>query len=369
MRLLPVKSLQPGMRLAQKIYNDDGLILLSDEVELTASLIKRLSSLGIDFVYISDPRTQDIQIPELISAETERMAIQELRTNFLKISNHSLKGLVYPYLGKAFLNVVESIMKDLGSRDNVLIMLGNIHTADHTLFRHSLNVCIYTLMLGKAFGYSQRELTVLGLGAVLHDIGKVKIDPAILHKPERLSQVEFEVMKQHAEIGYRMLKDEPGIPLQAAHCAYQHHERIDGSGYPRGLMGSDIHEYAQWISIADSYDAMTSQRVYNQALLPHQAVEILYAGCGTLYDKQKLEIFRDHVAIYPLGMTVVLNTGEVGVVSRIHPFAPQRPVVRVLYGPGHEELQTPYELDLMKKLNLVITGIDNESALPKLEQV
>lgn len=368
MRLLPIKSLQPGMRLAKKIYNEEGLILLSDEVELTASLIKRLSSLGIDFVYISDPRTADIQIPALISEETERMAMQELQSSFLKISSHSLKGLVYPYLGKTFLNVVETIMKDLGSREDVMIMLGNIHSTDQTLFRHSLNVCIYTLMLGKAFGYSHQELTVLGLGAILHDIGKTKIDPSILHKPERLSSIEFEVMKQHAEIGYKLLKDEPGIPLQAAHCAYQHHERIDGSGYPRGLKGNDIHDYAQWISIADSYDAMTSQRVYNQALLPHQAVEILYAGCGTLYEKQKLEIFRDHVAIYPLGMTVVLNTGEIGVVSKIHPFAPQRPVVRVLHCPNRGELQEPYEIDLLKQLNIVITSI-NESASPQLEQV
>nr|WP_223068464.1 HD-GYP domain-containing protein [Paenibacillus caui] len=369
MRLLPVKSLQPGMKLAKKIYNDDGLVLLGEEVELTASLIRRLSSLGIDFVYISDPRTDDIIIPEPISEETGRMAMKEIRSNFQKISNSSIKGLVYPYLGKAFLNVVETIMDELSSREDVLIMLANINRADRTLFRHSLNVCIYTLMLGKAFGYNQNEMMALGLGAILHDIGKTRIAPSILLKPDGLSDKEFDEMKKHAEIGYNMLKDEPGIPLLAAHCAFQHHERIDGSGYPRGLVGSDIHDYAQWISIADSYDAMTTHRVYRSAYMPHQALEVLYAGCGTLYDKKKLEVFRDHVAIYPIGMTVTLNTGEVGVVSRIPYFSPQRPVVRVLQGPEQECLKEPYEIDLSKKLTVVVTSIEGEPASPIAEQV
>lgn len=362
MRLLPVKSLQPGMKLAKKIYNEDGVILLSENAELSSSIIKRLPALGIDFVYIADARTDDISIPEPISEETSRMAIKEIRANFEKISHASVKGLVYPYLGKAFLRVVDSVLQDIRSRDDVLIMLANINNADRSLFRHSLNVCIYTLMLGRAFGYTTQELTVLGLGATLHDIGKTRISPSILLKPDGLTDEEFAEMKKHAEIGYKMLKDEPGIPLQAAHCAFQHHERIDGSGYPRGIKGNEIHDFAQWISIADSYDAMTSHRVYRSALLPHQALEVLYAGSGTLYEKQKLEVFRDHVAIYPLGMTVTLNTGETGVISRIPLESPQRPVIRVLNGPDGEVVQAPYELDLSEKLTLAITSIEGEPA-------
>lgn len=362
MRLLPVKSLQPGMKLAKKIYNEDGVVLLSENAELSSSIIKRLPTLGIDFVYIFDPRTEDITIPEPVSEETSRMAIREIRNNFQKMSNSSVKGLVYPFLGKAFQNVVETVLKDIGGRDDVLIMLANINNADRSLFRHSLNVCIYTLMLGRAYGYTSSELTVLGLGAVLHDIGKTKIDPAILLKPDNLTDSEFAEMKKHAEIGFKLLKDEPGVPLQAAHCAFQHHERIDGSGYPRGIKGAEIHDYAQWISIADSYDAMTTHRVYRSAYLPHQALEVLYAGSGTLYEKKKLEIFRDHVAIYPLGMTVTLNTGEVGVVSRIPNYSPQRPVVRVLSGPGGMPVNAPYELDLSEKLTVAITSIEGEPA-------
>ncbi|WP_068619935.1 HD-GYP domain-containing protein [Paenibacillus tuaregi] len=358
MRLISINSLQPGMKLAKKIYNDEGLILLSENAELTKGLIRRLKELGLNQVYIADRLTDDIVIPEMISEETRRRAMQEIRTNFRKVTEPALRGRVYPYLGKTFLKVVESILSDLSSREDVMIMMMNINSTDHYLYRHSLNVCVYTLLLGKVHGYSNDALSVLGLGALLHDIGKTKIPPSVLLKPDRLTDHEFDLIKQHTEIGFQMLKDEPGVPLVAAHCALQHHERLNGSGYPRGIQGSEIHEYARWLAIADSYDAMTTHRIYRSALLPHQATEILYAGCDTLYEKSKLEIFRDSVAIYPIGITVGLSTGERGVVVRINPDIPQRPVIRVFMGPEGEELKAPYEVNLAVKLSVVITYVE-----------
>lgn len=358
MRLISITSLQPGMKLAKKIYNDEGLILLSENAELTEGLIRRLKELGLNQVYIADRLTDDIVIPEMISEETRRKAMQEIRTNFRKITEPAVRGRVYPFLGKTFLKVVESILSDLSSREDVMIMMMNINSTDHYLYRHSLNVCVYTLLLGKVHGYNNEALSVLGLGALLHDIGKTKIPASVLLKPDKLTDHEFAQMKQHTEIGFQMLKNEPGVPLIAAHCALQHHERINGSGYPRGIREHEIHEYARWIAIADSYDAMTTHRIYRSALLPHQATEMLYAGCGTLYEKEKLEIFRDHVAIYPLGITVGLSTGERGVVVRINHEVPQRPVIRVFRGTEGEELKVPYEVNLAVKLSIVITYVE-----------
>lgn len=352
----------PGMKLAKKIYSEEGLILLSENAELTESLIRRLKMLGLNYVYVADPRMEDIEIPEVITEETQRKAMDAIRSNFRQLSGSSVKGRVYPFLGKKFVNVVESILDDISSREDVLIMMVNINNADEYLFRHSLNVCIYTLLLGKAYGYTKDELTIIGLGALLHDIGKTKIPSSVLMKPDKLTDEEFKQMKMHTEIGFKLLKDEPNIPLIAAHCAFQHHERLDGTGYPRGIKGDEIHEYAKWLAIADSYDAMTTHRVYRSALLPHQATEILYAGCGTLYDKRMLEVFRDHLAIYPLGITVKLSTGERGVVANIHPHAPQRPVVRVLEGPDEQVLADPYDLDLSVNLSVVITEVGMEQA-------
>lgn len=359
MRLVSVNSLLPGMKLGKKIYNEEGIVLLSENAELSDAIIRRMKSHGLDFVYVSDPRTDDIVIEDMIKDETRQRALSEIRTNYRQLMRPAAKGLVYPYLGKVFSNLVDSIMDDLGSREDAMIMLMNINSMDQYLYRHSLNVCIYTILLGQIHGYSKDELTMLGMGAMLHDIGKTKIPPEVLNKPGELTDDEYKQMKTHTEIGYKILKEEPGIPLVSAHCAYQHHERVDGSGYPRGIKRDEIHEFARWIAIADAFDAMTTHRVYRSAMLPHQALEVLYTGCDTWYEKSKLEVFRDRVAIYPLGMMVKLSTGERGVVSKIHGLIPHRPVIRILTDEFGADIKSPYEVDLSIQLSVVITDVDN----------
>lgn len=364
MRLVPVRKLQEGMRIGKKIYSDEGVILLADGVTLTAQLIRRLIELDIGYIYIEDSLTEGITIPEMLQEETRRNALQNIRKNFQRLSETSKMVKSYFHLGKDFSKVMESILKDVSSQEESMILLMDMNTADHYLYKHSLNVCVYSLILGIANGYSEDQLMVLGLGALLHDIGKTQIPQRILLKPHKLTDEEFHMMQAHTEIGYKILKDEPNIPLLAAHCAFQHHERMNGSGYPRGIKGNDIHEYAQWVALADSYDAMTSHRVYRPAMLPHQAAEVLYAGSGTLYDQKKLELFRDRVVIYPPGLTVKLSTGETGVVSKIHLSTPHRPVIRIFGDAEGQALQAPYEMDLARKLSVIITDVDGTDAMP-----
>lgn len=363
MRLLPLSMVRPGMRLGKKIYDEQGLTLLGERVELTQLLIQRLAKRGIDFVYIDDPRTQDVTIPDMISDGTRLKAISEIRTSFRKLMDHSLKrqANIYAQLGQNFRKLIDLIIDDLSAHKDAMIMLTNISVMDDYLFQHSLNVCIYTTMLGMAHGYSREELATISLGAMLHDIGKTQIPIELLRKKGALTQEEFTLMKKHTEYGFQLLKDEANIPLIVAHCAFQHHERMDGSGYPRGLNGKDIHDYARWIGLVDSYDAMTTHRVYRKAMLPHQAMEVLYTGTETLYEKEKIELFRDKVAIYPLGVSVTLNTGEAGTVVGLNHLFPQRPIVRLLYNEQGEELKAPVEVDLSQKLSLMIVDVNESS--------
>ncbi|NJJ40185.1 HD-GYP domain-containing protein [Paenibacillus sp. 7028] len=344
------------MKLGKKIYNDEGLVLLADGVELTGPLIGRLARMDIGYVYVHDSLTEDVDIPTMLHDETRNQALKAIRTQFQDMSNSSGIRKGFYHLDKKFSNIMDSILDDMSSQEDPMIMLHDMHTTDNYLYVHSLNVCLYTLVLGIAHGYSSSDLKVLGLGSLLHDIGKTQIPIKIVQKPGMLSDEEFRHMQAHTDIGFKILKEEPNIPLLAAHCAYQHHERINGSGYPRGIRGPEIHEYAKWIGVADSYDAMTSNRVYKKALLPHQAVEALYVGSGTLYEQNQLEIFRDRVAIYPIGLNVKLSTGETGVVVSIDPSLPHRPVVRVIEGPEGEKV-TPYEIDLRKVLSVVISDM------------
>ncbi|MFF2091975.1 HD-GYP domain-containing protein [Paenibacillus sp. NPDC058174] len=362
MRLVPLSQCQPGMRLAKKIFSGDGLVLLGENVELTSRLITRLEQCGIFYLFIVDPRTEDIVMPELIGEETMRHALKEIRTNFRYMMDRPKrkKGVTYPYIAQPFKQMMSNIIDDLSSHQDAMIMLMNMGTVDDYLYQHSLNVCVYTTLLGTAYGYSREELMTLGMGALLHDIGKTQISMNVLKKPDQLTAEEFGMMKNHAKIGFELLKDEPNLPLIVAHCAFQHHERLDGSGYPRGIKGNEIHDYAKWIGLVDSYDAMTTNRVYRSPMLPHQAIELLYAGTGTLYEQHMVQLFRDKVAIYPIGITVTLHTGESGVVIDFNTAYPHRPIIRILNNEAGETLAVPYEVDLSKQLSTMIVGVNGE---------
>ncbi|XEC96434.1 HD-GYP domain-containing protein [Paenibacillus tarimensis] len=365
MRLIPVTICRPGMKLAKPIYSEDGQILLGRHVELTDKLIRRLCECGISFVYIEDSLTSDLTIPELISDETRIKALSEVKASFKGMVDLPKRrnGVTYPYVGRQFKNIMAMVIDEISSQKDAMIMLMNMGTVDHYLYQHSLNVCIYSVLLGMAYGYTTDEVMTLGLGALLHDIGKTQISKQIMFKQSALTNEEFAEMKRHAEKGYYLLKDEPNIPLIVAHCAFQHHERLDGSGYPRGINGNEIHDYAKWIGLVDSYDAMTTSRVYRGPMLPHQAVEELYAGTGTLYEHSMVKLFRDKVAIYPIGLTVKLNTGESGVVVDINTSCPHRPIIRVLYNEVGELLSSPYETDLTKQLTTMIVGVTGEESM------
>ncbi|HEY0827940.1 MAG TPA: HD-GYP domain-containing protein [Bacilli bacterium] len=362
MRLISTDKCVPGMKLGKSIYNNEGLILLGVKVELNQSLITRLIKIGIDHIYIEDSRTDDIIIPDLITDQTRVRAITEIRSSFRKtmdLSNHKKTGLGNYHLGKTFSNVMSLIIDDLSQNQDAMIMVMNMNAVDHYLYNHSLSVCIYATMLGISQGYSKDELMALGIGALLHDIGKTQIPMEILFKSGKLTDEEFTEMKKHAELGYKILKDEPNISLLTAHCAYQHHERVNGSGYPRGIKGKEIHDYAKWIGLVDSYDAMTTHRVYRAAMLPHQALEVLYTGSDTLYDMAMIEKFRDNVAVYPPGVMVTLHTGAKGVVVSVKTNFPQRPVVRILENEAGERLSVPYEVDLSQELTAMITSVND----------
>lgn len=360
MRMMPISLCQPGMKLAKKIYSDDGIVLLAEGVELTSALIRRLSNCSIHFLYVQDARTEGIIVPDLLSEETQRQSMQAIRLAFREFVDQPArrKSATYPYVGRAIRQSITAIMDELGSNRDAMIMLMNMHTVDNYLFTHSLNVCVYTTLLGVAACYNQEQLMTLGIGAMLHDVGKTQISMQVLLKPGSLTAQEYEEMKRHTERGFYLLKDEANIPLLAAHCAYQHHERLNGSGYPRGLKGDEIHEFAKLIGIVDSYDAMTSHRIYKNAMLPHQAVEVLYTGSDTLYDTDMLKLFRDKVAIYPIGITVKLNTGQLAVVVDINSAVAHRPIVRVITDEEGAELAVPYDMDLSKHLNVLIVSIE-----------
>lgn len=361
MRLITIKQCKPGMRLAKKIFSEDGIVLLGERMELTERLIQRLEACHIQYLYIEDERTLDVEIKPLISEETFRFAVKEVKRNFeTMLASSERSRMDRPFIAKPMKSIMDAILDELLEQKEGMVMLMNMGTVDNYLYQHSLNVCVYTSLLASQSGLSRDEVYQIGLGALLHDVGKVKVHIDLIKKPGQLTAEEFENIKLHTIYGFNMLKDQPNISLAVAHCALQHHERLDGSGYPRGIKGNEISEPAKWIGIVDSYDAMTTNRVYRSPILPHDAIERLYAGSGTLYDQNKLAVFRDKVVLYPIGLAVRLSNGVSGIVTDFHTNYPHRPIVRVLTDEAGQELKEPYELDMSKKLNVMITQVNDE---------
>ncbi|MFC4404851.1 HD-GYP domain-containing protein [Gracilibacillus xinjiangensis] len=359
MRLVSTNLLQEGVELARPIFDDNGRILVQRNIKLSSKMVNRLKSSNITYVYIRDKYTDDILITPPIPDEVRLEAVNKIKTSFQSIKKDDIKkgSHLIDESSKQLNDVVKGLVDNLLAQDEVMHFLSDLLIVDNYVFHHSVNVTIYTLALARQLKFNRKEMQVIGLGALLHDIGKIYIPTEILNKRSKLNDTEFKIMKAHTEYGFELLRKSRSLPLLAAHCAFQHHERLDGSGYPRGLTAEKIHPYAKILGIADVFDAVTSNRVYRAAMLPHKGVEILESGAGLQFDSNLVNLFKNTVSIYPNGVTVHLNNGRTGVVTKQNIQSHERPVVRVLQENNHPV--EPYDIDLSKDLHSIIINADN----------
>jgi putative nucleotidyltransferase with HDIG domain len=362
LRLISIASCITGMITAKPIFSGEGRTLLAENVTLTERMIERLKELGIQMIYINDEATQDVMIKEAISEQTRSMVMTTLKTSFNELvpidkGTGSLGKFNSQKMMKDCRTIIDNLMSELRENKNSMNLLVNIFNYDNNyVFRHSLNVTLYTITLALNSGFTEKQLVELAQGALFHDIGKILIPPDILDKQSQLTDEEFQEVKEHTWLGFEILRKIEGFSLLAAHCALQHHERLNGSGYPRGLKSAEIHEYAKIVAVADVFDALTTHRSYRRALLPHVALEVLFSESGTSFDPDIIKRFRDRIALYPEGMSVLLNTREKGVVFDANrKVSTIRPIVRIIYGAEGQRLEKPYELDLSNHLDTMIT--------------
>ncbi|UVI31651.1 HD-GYP domain-containing protein [Paenibacillus spongiae] len=356
MRKVNILSVKPGDRLARPVFREDGNILLGVGVELNDRFIERLIMIGVDVLYIDDPLTGDIEPTTAISDSTHKRATDAVYKTMTKLMDQpNLKGrTIAPELGRTFRSVFSEMLQDLITREDVMVSLTNIQVTDAYLFQHSVNVAILSGIMGLAKGYNRQQLEELGMGALLFDIGMTKVPRPLLNKNTTLTLDERLIMEKHAEDGFNIIRAQHDISLLSAHCAFQHHERYDGSGYPRRLKADAIHEYAQIVGLADVYDALTSPRPYRRRYTPTEAIEFLFAAGNTYFDLDLIKTFCKHISIYPVATTVLLSSGQVGVVSANNPLAVHRPTVRVLREADGKPPQSTYEIDLKDTLSLLI---------------
>ena len=349
MRLISTNVLKEKMVIGRTIWNDVGLPLLQKNAVITEGIIKRLKQLNIMYVYIEDAISSGIEPEETVPAELRNIAVNQIKHSFKEV--REAKGKYAAYIldehSELIASIVDEVLTAITNSNEMLMILSDAYLYDEYLYQHSFQVTLYSVATANELGYSKEDQRLIGIGALLHDIGKIVVPAEILNKPGKLTEEEFEEMKQHTRYGFDILRNLHSVSLLVAHCAFLHHERMDGSGYPRGIQGMELHPFARIIGVADVFDAVTSNRVYRNKLLPSEGLKIIEAGSGKGFDERVVNAFKRIIVTYPNGIVLHLSDGRRGVVTRQNKAEPTRPYVRIFEGNG-KILNATYEIALQQ---------------------
>ena len=242
--------------------------------------------------------------------------------------------------------VVEKISASILRNAYALLSLTRIKNKDVYTFQHSVSVCALMVAFSRHSGLSEEVCQQAGIGGLLHDVGKMRTPDKVLNKPGKLTDKELAVMRQHVAAGREILELGPDIPTTALEIAVQHHERFDGSGYPLGLKTEQISRMGHMAAIVDVYDAMTSDRVYQKAMVPTDAVAAIFGLSKCQLNPVLVHAFTRVIGIYPVGVLVMLESGRIAVVVEQHEAKLLQPVVRVIYDAKRHHYLPPEDVDL-----------------------
>ena len=355
---IPIKKLKNGMITAQSIYNPLGASYLTKGMELSPTYIERLEKAGFDGVTVTslDPKLKLAPPDDIVQEKTRISAIQNVATAFHSVEEN---GTFDP---EPLQGISENILQDIIAQQKNLVQLTDIRLHDTYTFAHSVNVAILSSLLGVLLKLSREEQLKLTLGGLLHDIGKITVPYEILTKAGHLTDDEWSVMQGHPEAGRQRLKKMFPNDTLLSTIALQHHEHIDGSGYPNHLKGEQIHRYGRIVAIADVYDALTSVRPYKRAYTPSVAHRLMATCSPGHFDLDLLKLFFDNVAIYPVG-TILKTQDGYAIVKKVEFGYTLTPVVCVFANREGKLLNAPSDLDLKEAPKGMLDGVISDSEL------
>ncbi len=244
--------------------------------------------------------------------------------------------------------VAEEMVDTMFTHGDAMLCLARIRAKDAYLMEHSMNVAILLANFGRYLGLDRSVLKELTLGGLLHDVGKIMTPDEVLNKPGKLTDEELEVMREHVVHSHDILAATAGITPIMLEVAANHHERIDGTGYPRRLKGDQLSLYTRMSGIVDVYDAVTADRVYKNGMQPTQAFRILLKGVDLHFDADLVTRFIKCMGVYPVGTLVQLSNQRLAIVMQRNEQQPLKPVVKVIYHAGHRHYLEVQWLDLAK---------------------
>jgi putative nucleotidyltransferase with HDIG domain len=358
LKKIAVDKLKPGMYVAK--IAAQGISLHEHEREgriKDLQTIKALSQRGVKELYIDTEQGDDSpdampmeqseklldrQIQEIadvdqsedknVEFEQEFEKASKIHTQALNMVGHALEAAKTGEMIEleGFESLAGNFMDSVKRNQNALACLSRIRDKDSYLMEHSVNVAVLMSILGKHLNLDRTYLHQCVTGALLHDIGKILIPDTILHKPGKLTPDEFNIMKRHSLYSRKILEKNHGFPQAAINVAGQHHERLDGRGYPEGLTGEQVSKEARMASVVDIYDAITADRVYHKGMPPSIALKRMLEWCGPHLDTQYVHAFIKAIGVYPVGSLVQLESGLAGIVVEENPGS-IKPIVKVIY--------------------------------------
>jgi HD-GYP domain-containing protein (c-di-GMP phosphodiesterase class II) len=375
MRRVLVSQLRAGDRLGRDVTSTpDAPPLLRAGVRVSDSFRSSLERAGVAAVWIDDCLSEGIEPLEVLDVDTKRRATLAIRDAFRDVTRTLPSG------GKLsreaiddMTEIADLIVRDVTRNVHSAMALNDLANADGYTLKHSLSVTTLGLALGvrvmrkygwidahgkRRFDAGGDRLSALGVGLLLHDVGKLAVPPEILRKTTALDETEWKAIREHPVLGVEILKRD-GISALSRAVVRSHHERWNGSGYPDGRAGQDIHQFARIAAVADVFDALTSDRYYRKALSTAEAWTFIERRVGVDFDPEVVDVFKSFVAPYPPGTRVVLSDGYCGFVKHVRQDAVRTPVVRIVMNPAGE-LIPPREIDLssMPGLSVVSTQFE-----------
>jgi len=355
MRYVPINYLEDGMILGKTLYGENGEVLLREDSLIQVSYVKKMILLGYFGVYIKDELSKDIVVEDVIDEALKMKTIKSIKD----LMNKGSKNRKITSSMDDIEKLIENIVDEISCKDDLIVNMLDLKVANNYIFYHSVNVAVLSLVIGVAMKLNKEDLYLLGISALLHDIGKKFTSNEILDKATNLDKKEIEIMKKHAEDGYRFIKEKFIVHTKVYMGVYQHHERHNGTGYPLNIKGESISLFARIIGISDVYDTLTSSRRNRKGVLPSEAMEYIMANGGSMFHPEVVKIFATKIAPYPVGTCVRLSNGYIAIVAENYSTCCLRPLLKIIQVNASQI--TPFNMELKNaNLNVTIVGIADE---------
>lgn len=315
----------PGMVLTEDVFlKDTSVLVMNKGAILDERKIERLKELEIYTIEVlSDREKESVKIIEESFKPTYNKMKAQLNMHFDNLRLGKKES------SREVVEISKDMLEVLSQNHNLMALLRQMEDDDDYLYRHSIAVGMMSAMLSKWMNYDLRFQIEASIGGTFHDIGKIKVPPQILNKPAKLTEYEFSIMKEHSSHGYYILKDQVWATPRIKLGVLQHHERNDGSGYPQGRKKEEISSLARIIAVCDVFDAISSQRAYQDKRSPFEAAEIIFRESANLLDTEYAYVLLKKLSTFYVGNMVSLNNGEVGEIVYLNPQETTRPLVRI----------------------------------------